>query len=1106
MAGPRAAILPASFLEPTGIAPAMAVRIAHAATTRFDPSEGVRALHCGHLKRLSVVVVVLSCLCAGPVRADEPVPAAPTPSQLHQGLELYEQGQYDAAKDLLRQVDPMQLPSDQRVLLYQALQDIDRRTHAGGDASAVLAQADQARADGLLPRAIALYDSVASDEQADASVRSVAQARLAESARALYPDQTAAKAGLAQAEAELAAGMIDDAKSTLKGVTTSGVELGWFDQDRVTKLQQALDAQNPAPAADLQPAPDAPVMLAQADTPATDPQLESAVAPEAPQAEPAAEPAAPVAETAAESPAPTPDLLSRMRVVYAQQKIAEARAAAGQGQQRAALDLYEQALQLDPANPEAQTGRDAAAAAVSQPLVPTNLLQEQQINRSLGAEMTAAEFNQLVSQAQQQLTARNFTAAQELVAQAKVLLDRNQRFIPAAQYQQLREQAVLLGSQVADQEQLARAQQQEEILKQRQADSEQRRSAAMAQTDREVQRLLARANELRREFKYDEALQVVDQALFLDPNNPATQLIKEMIQDNKIYVSYRQAQRQQDLSVAGLHVDNLQATVFSNDLVTYPSDWPALTAKRLGGIAAEGADSEINRKTSAKLKQTVPINFDAQRLDTVFNYLRNVGQVEFYINWPALAEAGIEPDSPITINLDSVTIERALQLVLDQLQVLSPLDPVSYTIADGYVHISTRSNLQRTTEIRVYDIRDLLVQVPNFTDAPAFDLNTVLQSSGDGGGGSPFTENEDDVQEPTREERVTQITTLIQDTVGQQDEWALYGGDQSSLQELNGNLIIKTTPQNHRSLYDLLSQIREAQALQIHVEGRFLLVDHNFLEEIGIDFDTAWGSFNFTQDSINMAGRGAIPDTGVGQSFANPNVLNNRRSMDVNFNFLDDLELSVLLRMTQANRRSLSLTAPRLTFFNGQRAYVLVATQSAFVSDLEPVADSTGFDVTLSVVNTGAILDVEGTVSSDRRYVTLTLRPSLATLKNRRTVEQSNIVTNDLGEVTAIGTASVELPELELTEVNTTIRVPDKGTLLLGGQRLLTDIEVQAGVPVLSKIPVLNRFFTNSTKVKDERTLLILIKPTIILQTELEDDLYPGLLSNPQEYNVGQRF
>ncbi|MCC7203829.1 MAG: hypothetical protein IT441_02025, partial [Phycisphaeraceae bacterium] len=75
------------------------------------------------------MVVILSCLCAGPVRADEPIPAAPTPSQLHQGLQLYEQGQYDAAKNLLRQVDPMQLPSDQRVLLYQALQDIDRHSH-----------------------------------------------------------------------------------------------------------------------------------------------------------------------------------------------------------------------------------------------------------------------------------------------------------------------------------------------------------------------------------------------------------------------------------------------------------------------------------------------------------------------------------------------------------------------------------------------------------------------------------------------------------------------------------------------------------------------------------------------------------------------------------------------------------------------------------------------------------------------------------------------------------------------------------------------------------------------------------------------------------------
>ena len=47
------------------------------------------------------------------------------------------------------------------------------------------------------------------------------------------------------------------------------------------------------------------------------------------------------------------------------------------------------------------------------------------------------------------------------------------------------------------------------------------------------------------------------------------------------------------------------------------------------------------------------------------------------------------------------------------------------------------------------------------------------------------------------------------------------------------------------------------------------------------------------------------------------------------------------------------------------------------------------------------------------------------------------------------------------------------------------------GVPVLSKIPILNRLFDNRSFTRDERTLLVLIKPTIIIQREEEEKAFP---------------
>ncbi|GAH41989.1 unnamed protein product, partial [marine sediment metagenome] len=66
------------------------------------------------------------------------------------------------------------------------------------------------------------------------------------------------------------------------------------------------------------------------------------------------------------------------------------------------------------------------------------------------------------------------------------------------------------------------------------------------------------------------------------------------------------------------------------------------------------------------------------------------------------------------------------------------------------------------------------------------------------------------------------------------------------------------------------------------------------------------------------------------------------------------------------------------------------------------------------------------------------------------------------------------------------VSVPDGGTLLLGGQKVTAEVEKEAGVPGLSKLPLIGRLFSNRSIVKDHKILLILVRPTIILQEEVE--------------------
>ena len=249
-----------------------------------------------------------------------------------------------------------------------------------------------------------------------------------------------------------------------------------------------------------------------------------------------------------------------------------------------------------------------------------------------------------------------------------------------------------------------------------------------------------------------------------------------------------------------------------------------------------------------------------------------------------------------------------------------------------------------------------------------------------------------------------------------------------------------------------------------------------------------------------QSGATAITESLINSPFA-AEVLALNPALAVAGSFLDDIQVDFLVEATQADRRNVSLNAPRLTFMNGKRANIFVVTQQAFVSDLTPVVgtSSVAFDPTVQSLQSGFTLALHGVVSADRRYVTLTVQTGI-----------SNII--DFGEGTvsavaggqgqnssaAIAEGSFQLPLQAVTQISTGATIPDKGTLLLGGQRLVTEVEVETGVPVLSKLPILNRFFTNRIETKEEQTLLILIKPTIIIQNEEEERAFPGLLDQLQ--------
>jgi general secretion pathway protein D len=245
-----------------------------------------------------------------------------------------------------------------------------------------------------------------------------------------------------------------------------------------------------------------------------------------------------------------------------------------------------------------------------------------------------------------------------------------------------------------------------------------------------------------------------------------------------------------------------------------------------------------------------------------------------------------------------------------------------------------------------------------------------------------------------------------------------------------------------------------------------------------------------------------------------------------NFGFaiLSDIEAFFLIQAAQGNTRSNVMQAPKVTLFNGQNAFVSDTRQRPFVTAVVPVVGdfSAAQQPVITVLNEGTAVNVQAVVSNDRRFVRLTLVPFFSQIgsveqfqfegsrstKSKSSDEKagselkvpgaegmldvggftSNQATSGELEVQSNGT-TIQLPEFLFTTVTTTVSVPDGGTVLLGGIKRLREGRNEFGVPILSKIPYINRLFKNVGLGRTTDSLMLMVTPRIIIQEEEEEKL-----------------
>ncbi len=324
-------------------------------------------------------------------------------------------------------------------------------------------------------------------------------------------------------------------------------------------------------------------------------------------------------------------------------------------------------------------------------------------------------------------------------------------------------------------------------------------------------------------------------------------------------------------------------------------------------------------------------------------------------------------------------------------------------------------------------------------------------------------------------------------------------------------------PDVHVKIAQFLSDLRSMHGDQVSIEIRLLTINNSILEDIGFDLDILldasehgwdrWGDISIAQQHAEWAS--PPPATGITGSLGGGAV---PTAFSLSGSFLDNIQVDFLINATKANSRSRVVTAPNVTVFNGEQAYLNFSREIVYVSEMDPEVGVgvVGYDVETDTLNSGIVLNLTPYISHDKRYVQMNINFEQQILDSMfdfayvssDAVDDSDVDTVDGTTIVDQEDMSVriQLPQTSVTNIDTRVSVPDGGTLLLGGQKLVGEAERESGVPGLAHIPILNRLFSTRNKTKDENIILVLMKPDIIIQSEMEEDNFGSFELDEESY------
>ena len=308
----------------------------------------------------------------------------------------------------------------------------------------------------------------------------------------------------------------------------------------------------------------------------------------------------------------------------------------------------------------------------------------------------------------------------------------------------------------------------------------------------------------------------------------------------------------------------------------------------------------------------------------------------------------------------------------------------------------------------------------------------------------------------------------------------------------SGTISIRATSGAHEDIQRFIDQVTSSARRQVLIEVTVVEVTLNDDFQAGVDWSRIANGEGWSYGQALLGSTTNLGTLATGGPVAEATYFNTNSDRDINaaIRALDEFgDVSVM-------------SSPKIMALNNQTSILKVADNRVYF-EIEATSNTTGgttavvtqtFNTTLKTVPVGFVMNVTPFITGDDEVI-LNIRPTVTRIL--RFVNDPN---------PALGDVVSQIPEIQVREMESVLRVSSGNTAVIGGLMQDTVDQSDSGIPGLHDAKGFGLLFGTKTREYGKTELVIFLRPRVLdtanIETNLQDFkqyLKPEKFSNPNK-------